>query len=276
MSSSGTVHPVAATRVAQHDHTTSSLVMLHGIYGRGRNWLGIARSLTVARPEYACWLVDLPHHGASGPGAHGDTVHGLAQDVADWLPQAGVTPTAILGHSYGGKVALSMAAAAPDTPLQVWVIDSTPEAKPPSGSAYDLLRVIRELPPRFHSREAAQAALAAHGYTVGVAQWMSTNLVRDGESFRWHLDFGAMERLLLDFFDTDLWSVIEHPSPVHDIHILKASESNAITPEAVGRIKAAAGERVHLHHAEGGHWIHAERPEVVTALLVQGLPLTIG
>ena len=272
MSSRPSVHPVAAARVAQHDHTTLSLVMLHGIYGRGRNWLGIARSLTSARPEYACWLVDLPHHGASGPGAHGDTVHGLAADVADWLPHAGVAPTAVLGHSYGGKVALALAAAAPGTPLQVWVIDSTPEAKPPSGSAYEMLRVIRGLPPRFHSREAAQAALVAHGYTVGVAQWMSTNLVRDGESFRWQLDFDAMERLLLDFFGTDLWAVIEQPSPLHDIHVLKASESNAITPEAVRRIEAAAGERVHLHRAEGGHWIHAERPEVVTELLVQGLP----
>ncbi|MGE3888039.1 MAG: alpha/beta fold hydrolase [Vicinamibacterales bacterium] len=270
MSSRQTAHYVAATRVAQHDNTTRSLVMLHGIYGRGRNWLGIARSLVAARPEYACWLVDLPHHGSSGPGAHGDTVHGLAADVADWLAHAHVTPTAILGHSYGGKVALAMAAAAPDTPLQVWVIDSTPEVKPPSGSAYDMLRVIKDLPPRFHSREAAQAALVEHGYTVGVAQWMSTNLVRDGESFRWQLDFDAMERLLLDFFETDLWAVIEQPSPMHDIHILKAGESSAISPEAVRRIEAAAG-RVRLHHAPGGHWIHAERPEVVTALLVQAL-----
>lgn len=270
MSSRSTAHYVAATRVAQHDLTTRSLVMLHGIYGRGRNWLGIARSLIAARPEYACWLVDLPHHGLSGPGAHGDTVRGLARDVGDWLAHAHVSPTAILGHSYGGKVALAMAAAAPDTPLQVWVIDSTPEVKPPSGSAYDMLRVIRDLPPRFHSREAAQAALVAHGYTVGVAQWMSTNLVRDGESFRWQLDFDAMERLLLDFFETDLWPVIEQPSPMHDIHILKAGESSAISPEAVRRIEAAAG-RVRLHHAPGGHWIHAERPEVVTALLVQAL-----
>jgi len=246
--------------------------MLHGIYGRGRNWLGIARSLTAARPEYACWLVDLPHHGASGPGAHGDTVSGLARDVGDWLAHVGVTPTAVLGHSYGGKVALAMAATAPHMPLQVWVIDSTPEVKPPSGSAYDMLRVVRSLPPRFHSREAAQAALVDKGYPVGVAQWMSTNLARDGESFRWQLDFDAMERLLLDFFETDLWAAIERPSPVHDIHVLKASESNAITPEAVRRIEAAAGERVHLHHAHGGHWIHAERPEVVSALLAQGLP----
>ena len=32
---------------------------------------------------------------------------------------------------------------------------------------------------------------------------MTTNLVRDGESFRWQLDFDAMERLLRDFFATE-------------------------------------------------------------------------
>ena len=63
-----------ATRVAQHDDAPRALVMLHGIYGRGRNWQAVARSLVAARPDVACWLVDLPHHGQSGPGRHGDTV----------------------------------------------------------------------------------------------------------------------------------------------------------------------------------------------------------
>ena len=85
------------------------LVMLHGIYGRGRNWLGIARAVVERRSDYACWLVDLPHHGDSGPGAHGDTVMGLAEDVEDWLVSQALTPRAVLGHSYGGKVALALA-----------------------------------------------------------------------------------------------------------------------------------------------------------------------
>jgi hypothetical protein len=29
---------------------------------------------------------------------------------------------------------------------------------------------------------------------------------------------------------------------------------------------------VHLHEREGGHWIHAEAPDVVTALLIEWLP----
>ena len=101
---------------------------------------------------------------------------------------------------------------------------------------------------------------------------MGTNLVRDGEGFCWQLDFDVMERLLLDFFRTDMWRAVEHPSPLHEVHILKASQSNAISPEAVTRIAKATGPHVHLHHREGGHWIHAERPEVVTALLLEYLP----
>lgn len=267
---------VVASRVSTGDRATRQLVMLHGIYGRGRNWQGVARAVVDARPDYACWLVDLPHHGRAGPGAHGDTVHGLAADVWDWARTSSVTPDAILGHSYGGKVALAMTLTAREQPLQVWVIDSTPEAKPPSGSAWRMLEAVRALPARFESREVAQAALVGRGYTVGVAQWMTTNLVRDGESFRWHLDFDAMERLMRDFFETAIWEPVESPSPVHDLHILKATESSAVSPGAIRRIEAAEGPRVHLHYGDGGHWIHAERPEVVTALLAEHLPPSRG
>src|SRR5688500_14551425 len=104
--------PLAATRIAADDGAAKHLVMLHGIYGRGRNWQAVARALAAARPDYVCWLVDLPHHGDSASGAHGNSVAGLAADVHDWLASRRITPHAILGHSYGGKVALAVAAAA--------------------------------------------------------------------------------------------------------------------------------------------------------------------
>jgi pimeloyl-ACP methyl ester carboxylesterase len=109
------------------------------------------------------------------------------------------------------------------------------------------------------------------GYSAPVAQWMTTNLARDGETFVWRLDFDAMERLLRDFFATDLWPLLEDPAPAHDVNILKASDSSVISPEAVTRMAAARGP-LHLHERKGGHWIHAESPEVVSALLVEHLP----
>jgi pimeloyl-ACP methyl ester carboxylesterase len=252
--------------------------LLHGIYGRGRNWQAVARAVANQRPEYACWLVDLPYHGDSPGGAHGDTVAGLAEDLNDLFKAESLTPGAILGHSYGGKVALAFAARPRDTPLQVWVIDSTPEVKSPSGTAWAMLELVRRLPTRFATREEAIDGLTKGGYAPGVAQWMASNLVREGDapagsgSFVWKLDFDAMERLLRDFFRTDLWAVVESPTDRIDVHFLKASESSAISPEGVKRIEAVVGDRVHLHHRQGGHWIHAESPQVVTELLVEHLP----
>src|SRR5262245_36537263 len=176
---------IASSRVATRERTSRALVMLHGIYGRGRNWQSIARAVVAARPEYACWLADLPHHGDSPPGAHGDTVSGLAEDVSDWMASQAIVCDAGLGHSYGGKVALAIAARAQDTTLQIWVIDSTPEIKPPSGSAWTMLELIRRLPQRFRTREEAIEAVVQGGYARGVAMWMATNLSRVGDGFEW-------------------------------------------------------------------------------------------
>jgi hypothetical protein len=60
--------------------------------------------------------------------------------------------------------------------------------------------------------------------------------------------------------------------------VLKATLSSVISAETVARLSQLqahpdpARARVHLHHREGGHWIHAESPEVVIDLLAEHLP----
>jgi pimeloyl-ACP methyl ester carboxylesterase len=261
---------LASTRVGRAG-AAKTIVMLHGIYGWGRNWQTIAKSLVDARPDYACLLVDLPYHGGSGAGSHERTVMGVAADVIDWLGAQSVAPDAILGHSFGGKVALAMSRAWSARPLQVWVIDSTPETRDPSGSAWDMLQAIRALPPRVASRDELIAALTSRGWTPGVAQWMATNLVRDEDAFVWRIDLDVMERLLHSFFATDLWPLVEHPAPGHVVHFVKASQSSAMSDEAVQRAEARPHDRVVVHHLEGGHWIHAESPQAIVDLLAQRL-----
>lgn len=262
---------LATTRIGAAD-APRSIVMLHGIYGRGRNWQGIAKALVGRRPEYACWLVDLPHHGDSGPGENGDTVRGLAQDVAAWAAESVPDLTSILGHSFGGKVALAVAERRRTVPLDVWVIDSTPEAKPASGSAWDMMRVIGEMPSAFGSRDEAVAGLQAAGYSQGVAVWMATNLRRDGDVFRWSIDFTAMRRLLDDFFVTDLWETVVAGAPGQRFSFVKASESSAMSEAAATRLEALASDQVRLFRRPGSHWLHAESPEIVIELLADELP----
>ena len=141
-----------------------------------------------------------------------------------------------------------------------------------------MLGIVRALPATFRSRQAAIAGIEAGGFSTGVAQWMSTNLVHDTDGFRWRLDFDVMERLLHEFFQTSLWHVLDPGAAGHDIHVLKATESSVISPAVVARLTElqehprAGAARVYLHQREGGHWIHAESPEVVVDLLAEWLP----
>jgi esterase len=254
--------------------------MLHGLYGRGRNWQSIAKELAARRPEWGSLLIDLRLHGESlGAGFEPPhTVLRAAEDVEITASEATATPiAAVLGHSFGGKVALALAL--PSSPLaprlsQVWVIDSTPDARTPGGSAWEMLQHVRAMPSTFAARAEATALLEQRGWPTGVATWMATNLRFIDGQFRWSLDFDAMDALLRSFFDTDLWPVVEQPPTQLEIHFVKGESSNTLTPENCARIERAhdATGRVHLHRLAGGHWLNADNPQAIIALLVEHLP----
>lgn len=258
---------LASTRIGATD-APETVVMLHGMYGWGRNWAAIAKGLAARRPEIACVLLDLPYHGASGPTRHDDTIAGLAADVADWCEAEAISPAAVLGHSFGGKVTLALARQWRDRPLKVWSIDSTPSAREPAGSAWELLQIVRDMPADFAAREQFVTMLTDRDWAPPVAQWMATNLERRGDRFSWRLDFDVMERLLRSFYAADLWPVVEEPASGHTFHFIKATQSSVMSDADVERAQALGH---HVHRLEGGHWIHAERPQDVVALLADEL-----
>lgn len=254
--------------------TPSRLLGLHGIYGRGRNWTTMARELHARRPEWSTLLVDLRLHGDSPAFEPPHTVDAAAGDLARLEEATGLHGRAVLGHSFGGKVALAHALSGLDHLEQAWIIDSTPEVKAPAGTAWRMLDQIRSLPAAFPGRKDAVAALRAGGLSTGVARWMASNLVFDEGRYVWRLDFDAMEALLRDFFARDLWQVVESPPEGLDLHFVRATASHVLSDEAQDRIRAAGRRhgRAHLHDVEGGHWLHVDNPHAILELLSTHLP----
>jgi esterase len=263
------------TRVNSPDGSTSQwLYLLHGIYGSGRNWGTLARGLVERRPDWGIILVDLRLHGGSRTGFSGPhTIDACVHDLLVLEQSLGLNATAILGHSFGGKVALARAAHPPDpSPDQVWVADSTLRTGTPSGSAWDLIGIVRGLPDRFASREELAEALVPVGYPIGVGKWLAMNLERGDDGFRWKIDWSAVEEMLQDYFETDVWPIIEEPGSTH-VHVIRATESAAISLTEMERL-AEVGERtgkVHVHTIEGGHWLNVDNPDAVLELLAQNL-----
>jgi len=178
----------------------------------------------------------------------------------------------VVGHSFGGKVALLRGRDDPAVE-QVWVIDSTPEARRTYEGPWTLLELLRELPDRFADRDAAVSALTERGVERGVALWMATNLERRDDGYVWRLDLDAIRALLEDFFRTDLWSIIEEPRPGLHIHVVRATGSGVLDGDATARIREAglSTGQVFLHDIHGDHWLNADNPDAVVDLLVRGL-----
>ena len=91
----------------------STIVLLHGILGSGQNLRSFARRVANEHPGSKCVLVDLRAHGES-PSYHGGgtgapaTVDKCADDVKRLLSSMKLSPEVLWGHSFGGKVVLSM------------------------------------------------------------------------------------------------------------------------------------------------------------------------
>ena len=264
------------SRPLLHQYTVSEagsrrwLYVLHGIYGTGRNWASFARRLIARRPEWGAVLVDLRLHGHSPSFEPPHTLAACVHDVLELSESLGRPVDAVLGHSFGGKAALMVAAAA--APGQTWVIDATPSRRSPGGGAARLLDVIRRHPGPFTTRRCAVSAVEAEGFASPVAHWLATNLVLVEAGYRWRLDPDAAEELLADYFRRDLWDVIETPVPPSEIHAVRAAQSDILSADDRARLRAATlNGRVHLHELAGGHWLHVDNPDGLPDLAAEHL-----
>lgn len=247
------------------------LLMLHGVFGTGRNWSHVAKQVAARRPDWGVALVDLPGHGKSAA-VEAQTLDEAADAVLRMVEAEGMAAKGILGHSFGGKVALCYAEAA-DGLEQAWIADASPASSEPTGHGWGMIETLRRLPDTFENREAAVQALMEAGHGEAVARWMAMNVVRRGGAYRWRFDVDRMERLLRDFYATDFWNVVEQDTDGLRLEFVKAEGSQVLSAAACGRIAeaAASNSRIHLHQVPGGHWINIDSPAAVVDLLAERL-----
>ena len=257
---------------------TRWLLVLHGIFGSGKNWRTIARRLVDRRDRWGAALVDLRMHGASqgAPGPH--TIAAAAADLAALdavLAADGKPVEAVMGHSLGGKVALRYAAERARPLSQVWVLDSDPSPKPDAmagkglGAVVRVLEMLEALPAEYGDRKAFIEQVVTRGFDRALAQWLAMNLEQAGERLRMRLDPAAMRSLLASFFSADAWPRVDSVAQRSELHFVLGGDSNAVSEASAQRLRTM---RVIVHVIEAaGHWLHVDAPDALLDLLAREL-----
>jgi len=251
--------------------------VLHGILGSAKNWRSTARKLAEARPDFRFVLVDHRNHGDSRGAPPPHTIDACAEDLAALAEQVG-EPEVVVGHSYGGKVALAYAEQRPPALRQVWALDSPPFAVPIPPKGNDVLGVMDALtrvPLPLPNRQAVFPALEAQGLPLSIAQWMTTNLERADGGFVWRFDLTAARKMIDNYFDRDLLAVLQTEDPdAPDARVVRAANSDRWPTEwleVLAGLPSASAGRYHVLR-DAGHWVHVDNPDGLRSLLLEHWP----
>lgn len=256
------------------------MFVLHGILGSGANFRSFARRLAAACPEWGFVLVDLRMHGQSQGAPPPHTIAAAADDLVRLEAEIALPITGVMGHSFGGKVALAYTPRAPRELDQVWVLDASPGARRERAATTEaVLRTLRAMPALLPSRASFLDAVTRDGHPRAVAEWLAMNGKPADGGFRVRLDLDAIQALLDSYVTTDLWPVVERPEGTRAIHVVIAGRSDALDGGDQSRLAAIAAvePRVHTHVIEeAGHWVHVDAPDALFELVRQSISTTTG
>ena len=234
------------------------VVLLHGLFGRARNLGFFQRRLAAGRRTLA---VDLRNHGES---PHGQMDYAsLSSDLIETLAAEDALPAILVGHSMGGKAAMTLALDRPEAVRGLLVADIPPAAAG-HGSAQLARRLLHVRFPATLDRAGADALLADVIPDRAVRHLMLQN-VRLGEHPGWQI---GLAEIVASMADIEGWPAIPEGRAYRGPTLfLAGGRSPYIRPE-----HHAAMRRLFPRHRletieQAGHWLHAEEPARFAALL---------
>jgi esterase len=229
------------------------LLVLHGLFGSGKNWHSHVRRLA---GNFEVFCIDLRNHGQS---FHADEMNYplMAEDVARLMDRLGLDGCRILGHSMGGKVAMTLAIQRPALLSRMIVADIAPIAY--HHHYDDLIEPIRALElDSFESRTQIDHALRPHISEDQLRAFLLQNLARSESGWSWRVNWPVIQR--------EMESLTEFDPPTSDWVVdlptlfIRGGNSGYVGSAEIDVIERHFSN-VEIATIEGaGHWLHAENP----------------
>lgn len=234
------------------------VALLHGLFGAGANLGAVARRLA---ERHRVISLDLRNHGAS---PHGPEMSypAMAGDVLETLDALGAGRAALVGHSMGGKAAMTAALLRPGTVERLVVADIAPVRYPPAFRSYAEAMAAIPLAPGL-TRARADAALAEAVPDKGVRAFLLQNL-RFGDRPSWRIGLGHIAAALPGIEGWDAPPGTVYPGPAL---FLSGARSDYVQPEHRPAIRALFPQARFAALRDAGHWLHADQPDAFAAVV---------
>ncbi|QNE17746.1 alpha/beta fold hydrolase [Kribbella qitaiheensis] len=250
--------------VTAYGESGSPVVVMHGLFGSGRNWMTAARRLASAHRVYA---FDLRNHGTS---PHVDTMSypEMAADVQETIADLGVGPVTLIGHSMGGKTAMVTALRYPEVVDRLIVVDAAPVSYPPAFVEYAKAMRTADLS-QVQRRSDVEAQLVDAVDSPGTRAFLLQNLILDNEGARWRPNLAVIEAALPEIsgWPGDITGSYDGPTL-----FVYGGKSDYVQQDHRSTIAAYFPHVQYAEIPEAGHWVHAERLDDFLTTITPFLP----
>ncbi|MGX2957292.1 alpha/beta fold hydrolase [Ursidibacter arcticus] len=231
---------------------TQTMVFIHGLFGDLNNLGVIARAFA---EKYHILRVDLRNHGQS---FHSDDMNypKMAEDLRDLLQHLSIQDAILVGHSMGGKTAMTLADLAPSLVEKLVVIDIAPVAYQLNrhDNIFAGLFAVKSAKPE--NRQSAKIEIAKGIKDEGVQQFMLKSFdPTSPESFKFNLS-----SLHKNYANLMGWqSVSVHKSTL----FIKGELSDYLQEKDTQTVLNQFPQAKLFVVSNADHWVHAEKPDAV-------------
>lgn len=229
------------------------LLILHGFLGMSDNWKTLGAEYT--KNGFQVHLIDQRNHGRSFHNEKFDYPT-LSDDLLRYADHHNLENFILLGHSMGGKTAMTFAGNFPDRTRQLLVADIAPKYYPPHHQ--QIINGLKAIDlPSVKSRGDADRMLAEHISIAGIRQFLLKNLYRkqpDQFDFRFNL------KVLSESLDAIGAALDSESRYTGETLFLKGANSDYIKDGDTLLIKTHFPNAAIKEIPNAGHWLHAENP----------------
>jgi len=255
------------------------MLILHGLSYFSYDWIGPAAALATDRQVAA---MDLRGFGESRWSPERDyRLETFAADVLAVLDALGWRRAVLMGHSFGGRIALATAAWHPDRVAGLVCVDFAPDVA--AAGRRNVAQRIGRQPDRFAS---VADALAYHGKDAAAAA--DSPLYRRYEAFLRPEDGGFVLKRDLHFRDNfrkiletgksppigvDLWAMLRDLTV--PALMVRGAQSDMFEPTTLEKCRAC-GDHVAAVEIAGSHDLAGDNPDGLIAAVRAFLPALTG
>jgi len=229
-------------------------LILHGFLGMGDNWKSLGT--TFSEVGYEVHLIDQRNHGRSFH-SNNFNYEVMAQDVVNYCEKHSLKDIVLLGHSMGGKTAMTVSTQFPQLVKYLIVADISPRYYPVHHDG--ILNGLNAINfTTCKSRGDADKALAQHIKSSPIRQFLLKNLY-------WKNKDTLGLRLNLEVL-TEQVAEVGEALPIHANYsgltlFLRGDQSEYIGIQDFDIIKRQFPSAHIETISSAGHWLHAENPE---------------